>query len=102
MIKEFDIRDILNAVDKISKIGKKKSKISEKKYTNDEDDALILNNQVKMNKSEVLVLDLMIDLHREKKATIILVTHETDVAQKAERIIVMGDGKIIKDSAPAI
>ena len=48
------------------------------------------------------VLDLMIDLHREKKATILLVTHEADIAQKAERIIVMGDGKIIEDSMPAL
>ena len=46
------------------------------------------------------VLDLMINLHREKKTTILLVTHEEDVAQKAERIIVMGDGKIIEDSIP--
>ena len=61
MIKEFKIGDILNAVNSISKIERKKSKISEKKYTNDEDDALILNNQVKLNKSEVLVLDQMIE-----------------------------------------
>ena len=46
------------------------------------------------------VLDLMTNLHQEKKATILLVTHEEDVAQKAERIIIMGDGKIIKDSIP--
>jgi len=46
------------------------------------------------------VLDLMINLHHEKKATILLVTHEEDVAQKAERVIVMGDGKIIEDSIP--
>ena len=46
------------------------------------------------------VLDLMINLHHEKKATILLVTHEEDVAQKAERIIIMGDGKIIEDSIP--
>ncbi len=46
------------------------------------------------------VLDLMTNLHHEKKATILLVTHEEDVAQKAERIIVMGDGKIIEDSIP--
>jgi len=46
------------------------------------------------------ILDLMTNLHQEKKATILLVTHEEDVAQKAERIIVMGDGKIIKDSIP--
>jgi putative ABC transport system ATP-binding protein len=48
------------------------------------------------------VLDLMTNLHHEKKTTILLVTHEEDVAQKAERIIVMGDGKIIKDSIPAL
>jgi putative ABC transport system ATP-binding protein len=46
------------------------------------------------------VLDLLTNLHQEKKATILLVTHEEDVAQKAERIIVMGDGKIIEDSIP--
>jgi putative ABC transport system ATP-binding protein len=46
------------------------------------------------------VLDLLTNLHQEKNATILLVTHEEDVAQKAERIIIMGDGKIIKDSIP--
>ena len=49
-----------------------------------------------------LILDLMIDLHRNKKATIALVTHESDVAKKAERIIVMDDGKIIQDSIPTL
>ena len=48
------------------------------------------------------VLDLMTNLHHEKKATILLVTHEENVAQKAERIIVMGDGKIIEDSIPTL
>ena len=48
------------------------------------------------------ILDLMTDLHRNKKSTIALVTHEPDVAKKAERIIVMDDGKIIKDSLPAL
>jgi putative ABC transport system ATP-binding protein len=48
------------------------------------------------------ILDLMTNLHLEKKATILLVTHEEDVAQKAERIIVMGDGKIIEDSIPTL
>ena len=46
------------------------------------------------------ILDLMTDLHHNKRATIALVTHEPDVAKKAERIIVMDDGKIIKDSMP--
>jgi len=48
------------------------------------------------------ILDLMTDLHRNKKSTIALVTHEPDVANKAERIIVLDDGKIIKDSLPAL
>jgi putative ABC transport system ATP-binding protein len=48
------------------------------------------------------ILNLMTDLHRNKKSTIALVTHEPDVANKAERIIVLDDGKIIKDSLPAL
>ena len=61
MIKEFEINEILNAVDSISKIEKKKNKTLEKKDSNDKNDALILNNQVKSNKSEILVLDQMIE-----------------------------------------
>ena len=61
MIKEFEIKDILNAVKSISEIDKKKSKILEKKDDNEQDDASILSNQVKSNKSEILVLDQMID-----------------------------------------
>jgi hypothetical protein len=61
MIKEFEINDILNAVNSISKIGKKKSKTLEKKDFTDKIDILTLNNQVKSNKSEILVLDRMIE-----------------------------------------
>jgi hypothetical protein len=61
MIKEFEINDILNAVNSISKIEKKKSKITEKKAFTDKDDVLVLNNQAKSNKSEILVLDQMIE-----------------------------------------
>ncbi len=61
MIKEFEIKDILNAVKSISEIDKKKSKILEKKDDNEQDDASILSNQVKSNKSEILVLDQMIE-----------------------------------------
>ena len=48
------------------------------------------------------ILDLMFALHREKKATIALVTHESNIAQKAQRIILMEDGKIIEDSMPTL
>ena len=61
MIKEFEINDILNAVNNISKIEKKSSKTVEKKDSTDKNDILTLNNQVKSNKSKILVLDQMIE-----------------------------------------
>ena len=61
MTKEFAINDILDAVNSISTIVKKKSKIVEKKDSSDKNDALIINNQAKSNKSEILVLDQMIE-----------------------------------------
>ena len=61
MIKEFEINDILNAVNTISKIEKNNSKILEKKDFRDKDDILTHNNQAKLNKSEILVLNQMIE-----------------------------------------
>ena len=61
MIKEFEISDILNAVNSISKVDKKKSKIVEKKDSDVKEDVLTLNNQAKSDKSEILVLDQMIE-----------------------------------------
>ena len=61
MIKEFEINDILNAINVISKIKKNKSKILGKKDFRDKDDVLTLNYQAKSNKSEILVLDQMIE-----------------------------------------
>jgi len=62
MAKEFEINDILNAVDNISKIERKKGKTTETRNDSaDKDDVLTLNNQAKSNKSEILVLDQMIE-----------------------------------------
>tara|TARA_B100001750_G_C15282270_1_gene483034 strand:+ start:303 stop:488 length:186 start_codon:yes stop_codon:yes gene_type:complete len=61
MAKEFEINDILNAVNSISKMEKKKTKTEEKKDLANKDDILTLNNQVKSNKSEILVLSEMIE-----------------------------------------
>ena len=62
MAKEFEINDILNAVDNISKIERKKDIIIEaKNYSTNKDDVLTLNKQVKSNKSNILVLDQMIE-----------------------------------------
>jgi len=62
MKKEFTINDILNAVDNISKIERKKVKaIETKNDSTDKDDILTLNKQVKSNKSKILVLNQMIE-----------------------------------------
>ena len=61
MTREFEINDILNAVNSISKIEKKKGKIVEKKDSTDKEDVFTLNNQAKSNKSEILVLNQMIE-----------------------------------------
>ena len=62
MKKEFTINDILNAVDNISKIERKKVKaIETKNDSTDKDDVLTLNKQVKSNKSKIFVLDQMIE-----------------------------------------
>ena len=61
MTKEFEIDDILIAVNSISKIEKKKSKTIEKKDSAEKNDILTLNNQAKPSKSDVLVLDQIIE-----------------------------------------
>ena len=62
MKKEFEIDDILNAVNSISKIERKKGiTVKEQKDLTDKDGALTHNNQVKSNKSKILVLDQMIE-----------------------------------------
>jgi len=61
MIKEFEINDILNAVNSIFKIEQKNSKTAVKKDSDDKNDILTHNNQVKSNNSEILVLDQMIE-----------------------------------------
>ena len=61
MVKEFEIHDILNVVNSISEIEENKNKTLEKKDFVYKDEVLTLNNQVKSNKSEILVLDQMIE-----------------------------------------
>ena len=62
MEKEFKIGDILNAVNNISKTERKKGKTIEIKIDSaDKNDILPLNNQVKSDKSDILVLDQMIE-----------------------------------------
>ena len=62
MIKNFEIQDILSAVNSISKSERKKARIEDiENISNDKSDITTLNNQVKSSKTEILVLDQMIE-----------------------------------------
>ena len=61
MIKEFEINDILNAVNKLSKEEVQTNQIKNEKNNNVNSDNLTHSNQEKLNKIEVLVLDQMIE-----------------------------------------
>jgi ABC-type lipoprotein export system ATPase subunit len=41
------------------------------------------------------VLELIVNIHRERKMTVVLVTHDMAVANHASRIIRMMDGRIV-------
>jgi putative ABC transport system ATP-binding protein len=43
------------------------------------------------------IMELFVRLHRENQITIILVTHESDIAKFSKRIIYFQDGKILKE-----
>jgi len=45
------------------------------------------------------VMDLLFRLAEERGTTLLLVTHELDLARRAQRIIELADGKIVRDSA---
>ena len=46
------------------------------------------------------VLDTVLKLNREKGITIILITHHMDEAAKAQRVVVLNEGKVISDGTP--
>lgn len=48
-----------------------------------------------------LVLDLLLQRNREEKTTLVLVTHDPEVAKQADRKIVLKDGLIVEDTMSA-
>lgn len=66
------------------------------------DPALILADEPTGNldsRTSIEVMEIFQRLNRERGITLILVTHEHDIAQYADRVIVFRDGKIKKDYA---
>jgi putative ABC transport system ATP-binding protein len=53
------------------------------------------------SKNAMTILDLLSDLHRERRMTLILITHDMSVARRASRAIQMKDGRIVFDGDPA-
>ena len=64
------------------------------------DPALILADEPTGNldsRTSVEVMEIFQRLNRERGITLVLVTHESDIAQYAQRVVVFKDGKIRKD-----
>jgi putative ABC transport system ATP-binding protein len=49
------------------------------------------------SENAILILDLIIRLHRANNMTLVLVTHDMTIAQRASRMIQMKDGRIVTD-----
>jgi putative ABC transport system ATP-binding protein len=47
------------------------------------------------------ILELLLRLNREEKTTLILVTHDPQLAAHADRVITLRDGSLVADQAPA-
>ena len=47
-----------------------------------------------------LVLDLLLDRNKRAGTTLVLVTHDPEVASRADRKIVLKDGRIVEDTLP--
>jgi len=50
------------------------------------------------SRTSIEVMEIFQRLNREQGITLVLVTHETDIAEYAKRVVVFKDGKIKKDS----
>ena len=50
------------------------------------------------SKNGANIFDLMTDLHDQNKVTLVLVTHDQNLADKAERQVVLKDGEVISDT----
>jgi putative ABC transport system ATP-binding protein len=47
------------------------------------------------------VVDLMVELNREARTTLVLVTHDTSLAARAQRVVQLHGGRVLSDMGPA-
>ncbi|MBX9589396.1 MAG: ABC transporter ATP-binding protein [Hyphomonadaceae bacterium] len=47
------------------------------------------------------IVDLLFNLQRQRQATLILVTHDTGLAERCGRVVRMADGRVERELAPA-
>jgi putative ABC transport system ATP-binding protein len=50
-------------------------------------------------RSGEMVMELLAQLHRELQITLVLVTHDEWIAERADRVLRLADGRLVKDSA---
>ncbi len=43
------------------------------------------------------ILDLLLEIHREQRTTLVLVTHSPEIASRAGRMITLQDGRVLED-----
>ena len=48
-------------------------------------------------KTSIEIMQLLDELNKEKHQTIVLITHDIDTAMYSDRILMMEDGRIVKD-----
>lgn len=48
------------------------------------------------------VLDLLLEFQRERRTTLVLITHSLDIAEMADRVIVLKDGRITNSAKPQL
>lgn len=46
------------------------------------------------------IISLLTELHREKQTTLILATHSQDIAERADRVVFVQDGRTHEDAVP--
>jgi putative ABC transport system ATP-binding protein len=52
------------------------------------------------SENAAIILDLLVNVQRERRMTMVLITHDRIVARRASRAIQMTDGRVVFDGEP--